>query len=196
MPRVSETHLAARRQQILDAARTCFLRNGFHQTSMHDVTAEAGLSIGAVYRYFPSKAEIVEAIAGQYATQIGAELAGLAGQDRPVVDVMEAAIGIVDRATGPDGPMRLAVQVWSEALRDERIGATARTVYTRFRGTFVALAERAVATGELPAGTDPRAVGAALFSLVIGYTLQKMLTGSPARDTYRRGVRTLLRAGK
>jgi AcrR family transcriptional regulator len=193
MPRVSETHLAARRQQILDAARTCFLRNGFHQTSMQDVTAEAGLSIGAVYRYFPSKAEIVEAIAGQYATRIGAELADLAERGRPLADTMDAAIGVIDRATGPDGPMRLAVQVWSEALRDERIAATARTVYSRFRHTFVALAERAVESGDLPAGTDPRAVGAALFSLVIGYGLQRMLTGSPARDTYRRGVRTLLR---
>ena len=46
MPRVSEDHLLARRQQILDAARVCFLRDGFHNTSMQDVIAEAGLSVG------------------------------------------------------------------------------------------------------------------------------------------------------
>ena len=63
MPRVSEAHLAARRQQILDAARVCFTRNGFHATSMQDVIAEAGLSVGAVYRYFRSKEELVAAIA-------------------------------------------------------------------------------------------------------------------------------------
>ena len=57
MPRVSDEHLAARRQQILDAARACFLRNGFHATSMQDVIGEAGLSVGAVYRYFKSKNE-------------------------------------------------------------------------------------------------------------------------------------------
>jgi len=50
MPRVSEAHLAARRQQILDAAQIRFIRNGFHQTSMQDVIAEAGLSVGAVSR--------------------------------------------------------------------------------------------------------------------------------------------------
>jgi AcrR family transcriptional regulator len=195
MPRVSETHLAARRQQILDAARTCFLRNGFHATSMQDVIAEAGLSVGAVYRYFPGKAEIVEAIAGQYAAELWESFVALAEGDRPLGDVMAAAIGIVDGATGPEGPMRLAVQVWAEALRDERIAATARKVYTKFRGNFVKVAERAVERGELPAGTDPHATGAALFSLVVGYGLQKMLTGSPDRKTYESGLRGLLTTG-
>ena len=194
VPRVSEAHLAARRQQILDAARTCFLRNGFHATSMQDVIAEAGLSVGAVYRYFRGKNEIVEAIAEQYATQLWEELGALVQQDRPLVEAMGAAVEVVHAATGPDGPMRLAVQVWSEALRDERIAATARKVYTRFRGAFVRLAQPAAARGELPGGGDAEAVGAALFSLAIGYGLQTMLTGGPDRDSYVAGVRTRLGA--
>src|SRR3954469_21945833 len=63
MPRVSDDHLERRRQQILDAARRCFVRKGFHRTSMQDVFAESGLSAGAVYRYFKSKNEIIHAIA-------------------------------------------------------------------------------------------------------------------------------------
>src|SRR5262245_48052330 len=63
MPRVSDDHLERRRQQILDAARRCFIRKGFHLTSMQDVFAESGLSAGAVYRYFKSKNEIIHAIA-------------------------------------------------------------------------------------------------------------------------------------
>ncbi len=193
MPRVSEAHLAARRQQILDAARTCFLRNGFHVTSMQDVIAEAGLSVGAVYRYFRSKDEIVEAIAEHYAAQIGATLDTLtADEHRPLADVMRAAVEVIDAATGPDGPLRIAVQVWGEALRDERIAATARRVYSRFRGNFEHVAERAVATGELPPGADPKAIGAALFSLALGYGLQKLLTGGPDRPTYLAGLRALL----
>jgi AcrR family transcriptional regulator len=193
MPRVSEAHLAARRQQILDAARTRFIRNGFHQTSMQDVIAEAGLSVGAVYRYFKSKNEIVEAIAEQYATQIGETLEALvADPRRSLADVMRGAIEIIDSATGADGPLRIAVQVWGEALRDERVAATANRVYTRFRANFVRVAERAVEAGELPAGTDPEATGATLFSLVIGYGLQKLLTGGPPLETYQAGLRTLL----
>jgi AcrR family transcriptional regulator len=192
MPRVSEAHLAARRQQILDAARICFLRNGFHMTSMQDVIAEAGLSVGAVYRYFKSKNDIVEAIAEQYADQIWGAFMTLTGPDRSLYEAMAAAVGIIDGATGPDGPMRLAVQVWSEALRDERIAVTARRVYIRFRGNFVDTARHAIARGELPAGTDPENTGAALFSLVIGYGLQKLLTGTPDREGYLAGLRVVL----
>jgi AcrR family transcriptional regulator len=193
MPRVSEAHLAARRQQILDAARNRFLRNGFHATSMQDVIAEAGLSVGAVYRYFKSKNDIVEAIAEQYASQVSDLLATLiADPDRSLADVMQGAVGVIDANIGPDGPMRLAVQVWAEALRDERVGQIAEHVYSRLRGNFVTVARRAVETGELPADTDPEATGAALFSLVIGYGLQKMLTGRPDRDSYATGLRALL----
>ena len=34
-----------RKTQILDAALVCFAKRGFHQTSMHDISAEAGISV-------------------------------------------------------------------------------------------------------------------------------------------------------
>ncbi|HEY0718123.1 MAG TPA: helix-turn-helix domain-containing protein, partial [Streptosporangiaceae bacterium] len=52
MPKVTQQYRDARRDQILSAARRCFLRDGFHVTSMQDLFAESGLSSGAVYRYF------------------------------------------------------------------------------------------------------------------------------------------------
>src|SRR4029079_2513209 len=72
VPRVSAEHLAARRQQILDAAQRRVARDGFHATSMQQVIAEAGLSVGAVYRYFPSKSDLIVAIAQSAAEGSGA----------------------------------------------------------------------------------------------------------------------------
>jgi AcrR family transcriptional regulator len=193
MPRVSEAHLAARRQQILDAARACFLRNGFHMTSMQDVIAEAGLSVGAVYRYFRSKNELIAAIADEYSGEISTRLGELiADPRRPLADVMETAIDLVDANTGPDGMMRLALQVWSEAMRDEVVAVTAERIYATMRGNFIRLARRATGTGELPPGTDAEAVGGALFSLVVGFALQRMLSGQPDPAVYKRGVRALV----
>src|SRR4051794_11895849 len=63
MPKVSQEYRDARREQILAAAKRCFLRSGFHETSMQDLFAESGLSSGAVYRYFPSKEDMILAIA-------------------------------------------------------------------------------------------------------------------------------------
>ncbi|MCW3815273.1 TetR/AcrR family transcriptional regulator [Micromonospora sp. DR5-3] len=194
MPRVSDEHLAARRRQILDAARRCFLRDGFHNTSMQDVIREAGLSVGAVYRYFPSKYDLVTAIAQAViggADQVFAELARHE-PPLPVTEVLDRALTYVDSQTGEDGVLRLAIQVWSEAQRDPALAEFVRATYGGFRNHFVAIARRAGEAGELPAEADPEAVGAALFGLVPGYFMQRMLTGSPDRATFLAGVRALL----
>lgn len=49
-------------QRILDAAKVCFVRSGFQGASMQQVCAEAGMSPGALYRYFSSKESIIAAI--------------------------------------------------------------------------------------------------------------------------------------
>src|ERR1700759_1025601 len=64
VPRISAERRQANRAQIVAAARRCFSRQGFHQTSMPDIAAEAGVSVGAPYRYFSSKEEIILEIAG------------------------------------------------------------------------------------------------------------------------------------
>ena len=59
MPKVTDAHLAARREQIIEAAMTRFAEGGFHSTGMAEVIAATGLSAGAVYRYFPTKEDLV-----------------------------------------------------------------------------------------------------------------------------------------
>src|SRR5437879_6622127 len=59
-----------RRTQILDAAIVCFARRGFHLTSMHDISAEAGISVGLIYRYFQNKEAVISAMADRYKKEI------------------------------------------------------------------------------------------------------------------------------
>ncbi|TDC64453.1 TetR/AcrR family transcriptional regulator [Micromonospora sp. KC207] len=195
VPRVSDEHLAARRQQILDAARRCFLRDGFHRTSMQDVIAEAGLSVGAVYRYFPSKNHLITAIAQSVIGGADHIFAGFTASDPPLplVEALDRALTYVDGQAGPDGILPLALQVWSEAQRDPTLAEFVRATYDRLRRHWTALAARARDAGELPPDADPEAVGAALFGLIPGYFTQKILTGAPDRATYLAGVHSLLR---
>lgn len=53
-----EERLADNRQRILKAARALVAEGGFNQASIAAVAASAGLSAGAIYRYFPSKAAL------------------------------------------------------------------------------------------------------------------------------------------
>src|SRR5260370_28046419 len=75
MPKVTEAHLEARRQQILDAARTCFARKGFHQATMQELGLAAELSHGAIYRYFPGKDAIIEALCAEGLERMTAQVA-------------------------------------------------------------------------------------------------------------------------
>lgn len=194
VPRVSDEHLAARRQQILDAARRCFLRNGFHATAMQDVINEAGLSVGAVYRYFRSKHELVTSIAESVLDGADELFGALAGAEPPppMLDVVDQALEFVDSQLGPDGAFRLAVQVWSESLRDPALADFVSRMYAGLRGHFVTLARHARQAGELPPDADPEAVGAVLFGLIPGYALQRLLSDGPDRHTYLAGVRAML----
>lgn len=54
-----------RRAQIVEAARQCVVRQGFHAASMATLAATAGMSVGQIYRYFPNKEAIVHAIVAE-----------------------------------------------------------------------------------------------------------------------------------
>src|SRR2546430_9426637 len=59
-----------RRSQILDAALVCFAKRGFHQASMHDISAEAGISVGLIYCYFANKEAVISAMADRHKNEI------------------------------------------------------------------------------------------------------------------------------
>jgi AcrR family transcriptional regulator len=195
VPRVSEDHLTARREQILAAARTCFLRNGLHNTSMQDLIREADLSVGAVYRYFKSKTEIINAIAEGVAGTLIVQLNEIAAAEPPLPlpGAMERVLDVIDHQLGPGGNFKLALQIWAEASLDPAIGDIVRVRYVGMREAFAAFARNAVTRGELAPDTDAEAAGAVLFGMMPGYALQVLLTGSPDRATYLAGIRALLR---
>src|ERR1700750_2595290 len=64
-----------RRSQILGAAFTCFAKRGFHQATMHDISAEAGISVGLIYRYFENKDAVISAMADDHKRQVSALIA-------------------------------------------------------------------------------------------------------------------------
>jgi AcrR family transcriptional regulator len=194
MPKITAAHRAARRRQILDAASRCFVRNGFHATSMQDVLKEAGLSAGAVYRYFPSKAAIVTAIAEETVRDVIRVIEDNTGVEPvpPLEDTMARVLDAVDAHTGPQGNARIAIQVWAEALREPALADLVQVSYARIRSSFVELAKRAQEAGRIPADADPEHAGTVLFGMVPGYILQRLLVGGVDPGIYRSGLRALV----
>jgi AcrR family transcriptional regulator len=198
MPKVSDAHRAARRRQILDAAARCFIRNGFHATSMQDVFRESGLSAGAVYRYFPSKHAIVQAIAEQTVTDVTQAIDAIVDAD-PAPAIEEAVARVLDVVhghTGPDGVARIALQVWGETQRDAALAEFVAARYQEIRSRFVHLVRRAQDKGTAPADLDAERLGTVLFGAVLGYILQRLLVGDVDPAAYRAGLHPLLDFGQ
>ena len=55
MPKVSEEHKQARREQILVGAQRAFARHGYEGATVHRLEEETGLSRGAIFSYFENK---------------------------------------------------------------------------------------------------------------------------------------------
>jgi AcrR family transcriptional regulator len=54
-----------RQRQILAAAETSFRQLGFHGASVAEIATRAAMSVGQIYRYFPSKEALIEALVRQ-----------------------------------------------------------------------------------------------------------------------------------
>ncbi|WP_165368043.1 TetR/AcrR family transcriptional regulator [Phytoactinopolyspora endophytica] len=198
MPRVSEAHLVARRQQILEAAWRCFARNGFHATSMQDIFAESGMSAGAVYRYFPSKLELIKATAGTITEGVG-EVFGTIAQTEPVpspAEAMEMVINTVSQLlTRKDVDLsKIAMHVWSEALREPEVGAVVKELALHVRQGWIDVLIRWKEAGHVRLDADPDSVAAFLYGTMVGYVAQRNLVGDVTADQYIAGFANLFAA--
>jgi AcrR family transcriptional regulator len=191
MPKVSQQHRDARREQILAAARRCFLRDGFHATSMQDLFAEAGLSAGAVYSYFAGKDDVIVAIAEENLRGVAEMIHTVATRHpgRPVGAVLAEAMELLHAQDAQDGVGKLTVIVWSEALRNPSLAARLTVLVAQVRADLAEVIQQS--PGNLPGGVSSGALASALICLVPGYILQLALLGSADVEGIPGAVRAL-----
>lgn len=194
MPKVAAEYLEAKRADILDAAITCFSRNGFQRTTVQDIVTEAGLSAGAIYRYFSSKEDIVRAIAEEHRSP-PPELLGDATAERPVAEIFrELLTATFNRLTDPDEQRwrRITVQLWSEALRDERVMVIVRAGRDEPIEQIADVIRRGQNEGVIDQTLDPLAAARVCASLFYGLVLQQASDPSVDVERYVDVVRSLM----
>jgi AcrR family transcriptional regulator len=172
MPKVTTAHLEARRLQILDAAAGCFAAKGFHHTTMHDICQMSELSPGAVYRYYNSKEEIIEAMIRERRST-SAVLIEAIGRRLGTLDILTA---LADTFFGElENPQACAlnIELWAESLRSTRIRDLLMEELSLVREQFVEIIRRAQGRGEVNGVLDPLAVARVMISLFEGLVLQQ-----------------------
>lgn len=120
MPKLKPEVQRARREHILDAAELCFARHGFHQTSIHDICREAGVSPGALYVYFDSKEALIAGISERDRAEFAERLALLA----TAPDFLGAlrALGEHYFLEEPAETHRTCIDIGLESTRNARVG--------------------------------------------------------------------------
>ena len=103
-----------RREQLLEAAAHLFADRGFHAVGIDDIGAAAGISGPGVYRHFPSKAALLEALCDRAMTRMLDGARSIVESAASPADALEglvelhAAFGVTERAL---------IGVWEREMR-------------------------------------------------------------------------------
>ena len=203
MPRITAERREARRIAILAAARRCFSRDGFHQTSMPDIAREAGLSAGAFYRYFPSKEDVILEIAGQAFGAMVGRIVGV-GEDGSPAGIAEIVAAVVRPMSGASielGPgdvaptdelARCGIQAWGELMRHDPLRERAAAGFDVVRAKVADVLRHGQVRGDVPADLDPDDGARVVMALLPGFILQRQAFGLDDVDGFVRAVGMLL----
>lgn len=80
----------AKREQILDGAKRCFLAEGFEAASMNEITAHAGVSKGTIYVYFQNKEDLFAALIDRERGRLLASAETELDPSKPVAEALRA----------------------------------------------------------------------------------------------------------
>jgi len=158
--------LAARHEAIVEAARALASESGLGAVQIVPVAERAGIAAGTVYRYFPSKDDLVAAVVSATAErQVAAIRAAAAAAPGPLSG-LAAAIAAFASAT-----LRTRRLAWAMLAEAPEGGDTSRFAFRRkIGGEFEGLIRTAIAAGHLP-DQPPAAMAAG----VIGATVESLL---------------------
>lgn len=176
-----EQRLAGKRERIMKAVRRVVGDVGFRDTQISMVAAAAGVATGTVYRYFPSKGELLaEALIASSRREL-AVVGAIAAADGSPVERLEASVrAFASRALKA---RRLAYAMIAEPV-DVEVDQ-ARLEYRRaFSRMFRQLIDKGVAAGELPK-QDSEATAACLFGALVEGLVGPLAPGAarPTQET-------------
>jgi AcrR family transcriptional regulator len=194
MPKVSDAHREARREQIAAAALRCFAEKGFQRTSMADIIEASGLSAGAIYLHFDSKQQIVltagRRVLGRRLGDL--EAMGERGLADPVTTLENLLAGMVDDILDT----RLLIQLWGEATTDPELSSLVTEIFATLRD---ALTRYLTAWATRQGVADPagwaRTAFPGMLALAQGFMVQRALLPSFDADAYFASLRAVAAPG-
>ena len=173
MRRINARLKSDRQAEILAAAQRCFVRSGFHGASMQDICAEAGMSPGNLYRYFPSKEALIAGIAEARPRRGGAAVC----QRRPLAWLFAVLEGMAHHhfAVRSDEQVALCTEIMAESRRNPEIARISAAFDADVKKWLIDLFRAGAERGEIPADIDFDAVVTMLMAIADGVWWRRAL---------------------
>jgi TetR/AcrR family transcriptional repressor of uid operon len=163
-----------RRTQILDAALVCFAKRGFHQASMHDISAEAGISVGLIYRYFENKDAVISAMADRHKKEIH-EVVQRAKQAPTLLESLEILFTAHCCEDAPQVVSAFVVDLYAEASRNQRVADLVRDVIQTAMNGVTDLIARSPEAESGAHGLKPHELAELIFAVSRGMLMRDVL---------------------
>ena len=163
-----------KKTQILRAARSVVMEGGFGSLQMSAVAGAAGIAVGTIYRYFPSRAELCAAIVSTTSQREVDVLSGIAvAEGSPSQKVADAVRTFAARAIRG---RKLAYGLIFEPI-DPEVESTRLKYRRAVARVFETIIREGIATGEFR-DVDPEIAGTCLVG-----AFMEGLIGPLAPDT-------------
>ena len=171
MGTLKQSRQTDRRSQILDAAESCFVRAGFHRTTMQDVANEVGMAPGNLYRYFPSKDAMIAGLAERDRVMIAADFAALSNAP----DVMAAFEGLGKKHFVEQSREKaiISLEIWAESSRNQSIAAFCAMIQQEVQNGIIAVCLKGKETGFVHPDVDVRMVSRLIMTISDGLIRRK-----------------------
>jgi len=169
-----------RKTQILDAAIVCFAKRGFHLTSMHDISAEAGISVGLIYRYFANKEAVIGAMAERHKNEIH-QVLERARKAPTLLEALETLFTAHCCESSPQIQSAFVVDLYAESARNAQMADLVRDVLqTAMDGVTELIAQSPEGT-KAAHGLTPNDLSELIFAVARGMLMRDVL--QPAEMT-------------
>ena len=168
MGRIAGVTAGQTRERLLRAAADVFAERGYDGTRVADIATAAGVSNGAMYAYFGSKAELLVEALRTHGRRLLAEVFA-ADPDRSVTDLLLVIGRWLPRRR--DAPGYLIVEALVAARRDEDVARAMRDYIGERADWLAGLIRMGQADGELDPALSPGALAHFCLLLAMGSAL-------------------------
>ena len=130
---MNQTKQDLRKDQILDAALTVLIQNGYEGSRMDDVVTESQLSKGAIYWYYKSKKAMYLDLVNFWVIRYSATINHLVENDQAAPDQLKSLFNyFIDQYESDPDPFIALTEFWSMAQKDDDFRAKLQKVYSQF----------------------------------------------------------------